>query len=552
MNRFRKKYCLILAILLFLCVGIWTPQKRVEAAGLQVYIALSANTVSVGESVTVTVSVVGDTVSRLKMSLAYPSDLLEFTSGSSHVSGGNGSIAIDLSNGGDASMTFKALTGGTARMSTRNADAVTESGEAVTVNHAGVTVEIKGTATPGTKKTETATEKKTEKNTEKNTEKKSEDGEEASTEETDELVFADDLTVEVNGVSYNIIQPEPELIPEGYTLVKERFKSMDIPAYISPNQLIRLVALSVGGGNTAWYRIVDTEETLVPYVEYTASPTRYILLDKPSTVALPEGYAEDSEDLGFGPVTVYTSKEDPDRVLVYGVTIEGHEGLYIFDKVERSFSRYVRIAEPAKEETATEKKTEAPKPLPDDQRQTKKDEEGIFTRDNLIKMLIGALALFLVMAILAMVLLIKNGKLQNAMADEEQEEDLNERVVRRAKADAAVQAEEYPEEYAAEDAGEAEEEKKSEVTGETIEILLEEAADNNQSVHVPPAEDAPKKSVEEVMKSRPYGIDSAFEVKEAEDVTNSPEPVDREADLHVKSEKSQRVDLPVETEEEDE
>jgi len=546
MNRFRKKCCLILAILLFLCVGIWTPAKQVEAAGIQVYIALSANTVSVGDSVTVTVSVVGDTVSRLKMSLSYPSDLLEFTSGSSHVSGGNGSIAIDLSNGGDASMTFKALAGGTARMSTRNDDAVTESGEKVSVNHAGVKVEIKGTGTPTTKKTETATEKKTE--------KKSEDGEEASTEEAAELVFADDLTVEVNGVSYNIIQPEPELIPEGYSLVKERFKAMDIPAYISPNQVIKLVALSVGGGNTAWYRIVDTEETLVPYVEYTASPTRYILLDKPSTVALPEGYAEDSEDLGFGPVTVYASKEDPDRVLVYGVTIDGHEGLYIFDRVERSFSRYVRIAEPAKEEVTTEKKTEEPKPLPDEQRQTKKDEEGIFTRDNLIKMLIGALALFLVMAILAMVLLIKNGKLQSAMADEEQEEDLNERAVRRAKADAeaAAQTEEYPEEYPEENSGEAEEPKKSEVTGETIEILLEEAADNNQSVHVPPAEDAPRKSVEEVMKSRPYGIDSAFEVKEAEDVTNSPEPVDREADLHVKSEKSQRVDLPVETEEEDE
>ena len=544
MNRFRKKCCLILAILLFLCVGIWTPAKQVEAAGIQVYIALSANTVSVGDSVTVTVSVVGDTVSRLKMSLSYPSDLLEFTSGSSHVSGGNGSIAIDLSNGGDASMTFKALAGGTARMSTRNDDAVTESGEKVSVNHAGVTVEIKGSGTPTTKKTETATEKKTE--------KKSEDGEEASTEEAAELVFADDLTVEVNGVSYNIIQPEPELIPEGYSLVKERFKAMDIPAYISPNQVIKLVALSVGGGNTAWYRIVDTEETLVPYVEYTASPTRYILLDKPSTVALPEGYAEDSEDLGFGPVTVYASKEDPDRVLVYGVTIDGHEGLYIFDRVERSFSRYVRIAEPAKEEVTTEKKTEEPKPLPDEQRQTKKDEEGIFTRDNLIKMLIGALALFLVMAILAIVLLIKNGKLQSAMADEEQEEDLNERAVRRAKADAAVEAEEYPEEYPEENTGEAEEPKKSEVTGETIEILLEEAADNNQSVHVPPAEDAPRKSVEEVMKSRPYGIDSAFEVKEAEDVTNSPEPVDREADLHVKSEKSQRVDLPVETEEEDE
>ena len=58
MNRFRKKCCLILAILLFLCVGIWTPAKQVEAAGIQVYIALSANTVSVGDSVTVTVSVV--------------------------------------------------------------------------------------------------------------------------------------------------------------------------------------------------------------------------------------------------------------------------------------------------------------------------------------------------------------------------------------------------------------------------------------------------------------------------------------------------------------
>ena len=70
------------------------------------------------------------------------------------------------------------------------------------------------------------------------------------------------------------------------------------------------------------------------------------------------------------------------------------------------------------------------------------------------------------------------------------------------------------------------------VNEDTGEILLEEAMDNNAGVNVPPAEDVEDNSIEKAMQSRPFGVDSAFDVvapedaPEGENVYVEPEPTE--------------------------
>ena len=78
--------------------------------------------------------------------------------------------------------------------------------------------------------------------------------------------------------------------------------------------------------------------------------------------------------------------------------------------------------------------------------------------------------------------------------------------------------------------------------------------DNNQSVHVTPVEDRKVDKVQDAMKNRPHGIDSAFDVIEEETAPEQAktqaemqaeiqaevqEAVDRTDESHVKSEESQ-------------
>ena len=95
------------------------------------------------------------------------------------------------------------------------------------------------------------------------------------------------------------------------------------------------------------------------------------------------------------------------------------------------------------------------------------------------------------------------------------------------------------------------------VSGDTIEIILEDAKDNNSSVKRPPVKETRRNSVEDAMKERPHGIDSAFDVVEADEVPKevadkAKEAVDRKPAVHVKSSEPQKVALPGEDDIEDE
>ena len=531
---------LILGMILMICTGIWLPQGQAEAEDVTVYLSVTSLEIKKGENVTVTIHASGDSLASMTINLTYPAAILQYTGGSGNINGGNGTLKATFSGAGSISATFKAVGEGSARVVTGGGSAYDKEQSTLTVANAGVTIEVK----PGTGVT-------TEKASDGVSMEKASDGastEEASTEEPGELP---DGIVKVEN---------PEEVPAGYTETTAEYKNREVPAFESPNKVVKIIARADTDGTVKWYQLKPTTGELIPYVEYSASAERYVMLDKPSSIRIPEGFVEDRLNLGFGDVTVYRSEKLQDVVLIYCVSVQGVEGFHYYDTIDGSFFRFIQLTEKEpKEDTKVEASTEpATVVLQEPAERRTKEDEGIFTRDNLIKMLIGAVALFLIMAILSIVLMVKNAKLQGVSQEEYPDEDSPIRSIRRNGEEISGPGTADEGTYEAAEAGEKETagdkntedgtndisgeqdtegKKSSEVTGETIEIILEAAEDNNRSVNVPPAEDHGKKTLEEVMKSRPYGIDSAFDVVESEQV-------DKTEDVHVKSEEPQRIALP--------
>lgn len=592
-----KKYRLFLAFLLVLGAMFLIPAGRAEAADIQVIIDVSpSEEVEVGDTVRVNISVRGEAVWDTTLTVSYPSNLLEYSGGN----GGTASVHIDGES--TATLTFKAVGKGSALVATTGTSAYDSEGNTLEIEHASERVTIGGEENTTEKQTET------EKKTEENTEAKSEEGSGNSTEETTEKksqVDAKDARAEMNGITYVFVQPKnPADIPKGYVLTSVRYLNWMVPAYISENKLITIVALvdastlppaeetGEEGQNTeqdteqdtqedaqdtgettddaetaeeliAWYRLDEKNSILSPYVEYSAEDVKLIPLEKPSNVTVPEGFDKMSVDLGHGAITTYQSVLLDKIVLIYGVTPTGTEGFYYYDTVEKTFIRYIPMKQAEPDPDMTREQTDTGL----SENTEPKEDEGFFTKDNLGNLLIGAVGLFLLMAIFAMVLMIQNAKLGNKLEAAEEKlqayrkgrrngETVKSSVRNRDIVDNADDGDDNDEDEEDEASG-TEASAGRTVSGDTIEIILEDAKDNNSSVKRPPVKETRRNSVEDAMKERPHGIDSAFDVVEADEVPKevadkAKEAVDRKPAVHVKSSEPQKVALPGEDDIEDE
>ena len=595
-TQIQKKICLVLVLLLVLGLGVLGPSKTAEAADVNVIIHISPEgEISVGDTVTATITVRGELVWDTTVTVSYPTDILECSSGS------GGSVSLHIDGESAASVSFKAIANGTARISTSGSGAYDSEGNTLEIEHASDSVtigkkeEVTEKKTETEKKSEEATEKKTEEASEKTSEEGSEGASEENTEQsTESQVDLKDARAEIDGVTYVFRQPEdPEQIPKDFTLTSIRYLNWMVPAYISKNQVLTIVALTdatkikpadeaedgsqeqateatedtektedteetddaeetgLEEAPFAWYRFNDRDNTLTPFVEYSAE-LKFVPMDKPSNVEIPEGFSKVTMDLGHGALTVYQDPRLDKIVLIYGVTPTGVEGFYYFDTIEKTFIRYLPVKIEDEQQKATAATTAD---TGEEVANSQTEDEGIFNKDNLGKMLIGAVALFLLMAIFAMVLLIQNSKLQNRLDELESDrrDEMRKRRARSAKDVERVVANgksRYKDDEEDEDDEDEEDEDDMArdrraadgrpVSGETIEIILEEAEDNNRSVNVPPVHDKKRDKVADAMKDRPYGIDSAFDV------------VDSDADTRVKSNKPQKVALPGDDDLEDE
>ena len=247
-----------------------------------------------------------------------------------------------------------------------------------------------------------------------------------------------DPFTEIDGVRYAFINHEDGLEPpEGFEVSTLKYEKWQVMSYKSPNEKINIVPLipeevdeeSEDEVEYEWYMYLEDKNTFVKYQEYSSRYNRYVVLDVPEGVEVPEGYIDTEITLNGNKVKAYQPDSsffkdyDSNRkvYLVYAVNIEGDAGFYIYDLQEDTFSRYTPmtiVEQVIVQATPTEATPEDATPtnvIP----ASELNGEGFFTKEVITYILIGVSALLLIFIVVVICLGCKNRRLKDELEDAE-------------------------------------------------------------------------------------------------------------------------------------
>lgn len=154
MKKGKRLFALFLTFIL--CFHMGSMVTRAE--GASVTIALSSATVSIGGSVTVTVTVSGSDVSQYDIYLTYDSSVLQYvsSSGAAQANGSGGTIRL-VGGTGSTSLTFTAIANGSSYVSTSGSEVYNMNYGQIPITHAGANITVE-TAVPSTTEGDKTTE----------------------------------------------------------------------------------------------------------------------------------------------------------------------------------------------------------------------------------------------------------------------------------------------------------------------------------------------------------------------------------------------------------
>lgn len=470
------------------------------AEDVSIVLAIWPTDVQVGDAVTTTVTITGESLGEFDIFLEFPDDILQYTDGDS-----SGTIEIMGSGTKTLTYNFKAIANGEGKIQTSGYKIYDVNGTQLSVVHAGGNIMV---------------------------------GETASTEDT----------IKIGNDTYTLVNdrrlPTP---PEGYTISSVTYNDKEIYAYQSPTQNIKVVCLQNDEWEQKWFIYDEKKKEFSPFVEYSLDGTKYVIINKPDDVEIPEWYSQTSLTLSDCQLVAYTDNSDSGLYLVYALNSTGKAGLYFFDTDEGSIIRYdaietlvdYELSQNTEEQIANEtsgdaevEKTIATPLIPQTEAPAEED-EGFFTKSILKKLLYMMVILFIIMCVVVIILIIRNGMLQSQLYGEDYDDE-DDDIVEKARKDAQKTADEESKDESSDPMTQNQiktgKSNSYDVNEDTGEILLVEAADNNSGVNVPPAEDNDPDKIEKAMAERPYGYDSAFDVvsvdeaPEGEHVYREPEP----------------------------
>lgn len=470
------------------------------AEDVSIVLAIWPTDVQVGDTVTATVTITGESLGEFDIFLEFPDDILQYTDGDS-----SGTIEIMGSGTKTLTYNFKAIANGEGKIQTSGYKIYDVNGTQLSVVHAGGNIMV---------------------------------GETASTEDT----------IKIGNDTYTLVNdrrlPTP---PEGYTISSVTYNDKEIYAYQSPTQNIKVVCLQNDEWEQKWFIYDEKKKEFSPFVEYSLDGTKYVIINKPDDVEIPEWYSQTSLTLSDCQLVAYTDNSDSGLYLVYALNSTGKAGLYFFDTDEGSIIRYdaietlvdYELSQNTEEQIANEtsgdaevEKTIATPLIPQTEAPAEED-EGFFTKSILKKLLYMMVILFIIMCVVVIILIIRNGMLQSQLYGEDYDDE-DDDIVEKARKDAQKTADDESKDESSDPMTQNQiktgKSNSYDVNEDTGEILLVEAADNNSGVNVPPAEDNDPDKIEKAMAERPYGYDSAFDVvsvdeaPEGEHVYREPEP----------------------------
>lgn len=154
-----------------------------------------------------------------------------------------------------------------------------------------------------------------------------------------------DVTITIGAVTYKIVYDSKELEPPGkdFTETTISYKGDSIPAFQAPQNLFKLVRLLSPSNEKLWFMYDETTETFTKYISVTPKSKNYIMLDMPKGETAPDGYALKNVAVNVKDYLyafANANKESDKVVIVYAMTLDGTKGLYLYDTEEKTFMRY--------------------------------------------------------------------------------------------------------------------------------------------------------------------------------------------------------------------
>lgn len=392
-----------LAVLLFVSLLSFT----VSAASASVSLASNYNSVTVGNTVTVTVKISGsESFGNWKVRLSYDTQYLEYKSinnGDMSCTGGGGALLLGgwtSSTSGTASptckVTFTTKKVGSVKLTVSPVELTTFSGQTVSAGNASKTIKInakptyssdnklsaltasEGELLPAFDAATTAYTMTVPFETTAVTVSATANHAAASVAvESPALVVGENVvtvtvkaengstkkytitvtrqqselagvTAKVNEKDYTVAyDPATLTVPEGYTATTLSYGDKKILAYAAPQNAV-YIAYLISEADSAWYIYNAEEQSFSPYIALTGSSAPYVILDPPQGVLPPAGYIP--TELTVGELTVPAYKTDDSALknvyIVYAMAKDGSCGFFYYDATATSFVSYFEVSLP--------------------------------------------------------------------------------------------------------------------------------------------------------------------------------------------------------------
>ena len=154
----------------------------------------------------------------------------------------------------------------------------------------------------------------------------------------------EDVVVNINGGEYKFVNFEDKIkAPDNCTKTTVKYKEFDVLAFESPNKKITIVCMNDKFNNMGFFIYDKEKQTFTEYKEFSSKLNRYIILPFPEGAKYPDSFVLTEIRILGENTSVYSINEPEyaDKYVFYGMNIDGEEGYYIYDDLEKTFMRFV-------------------------------------------------------------------------------------------------------------------------------------------------------------------------------------------------------------------
>ena len=150
-----------------------------------------------------------------------------------------------------------------------------------------------------------------------------------------------DLTVTIGAVSYKVAYESEELKPpsDKFKATTVKYENETLPAFEAPDKLFKLVCLLSPSDEKVWFMYDEETGIFTKYISVKPVVKEYILLDMPQNEAAPNGYELKNvalNDKDFVNAFIKEGSED-ELIIVYAMTLDGNKGLYYYHTKDKTF-----------------------------------------------------------------------------------------------------------------------------------------------------------------------------------------------------------------------